>query len=129
LSYSPRSFSLGVDLIELRKAKSFYTRHKKNLKLFFTRQEISAIRKSKRPHERLAVFLAAKEAAFKASNIKNAGLMNFTNASVNHDKRRNLSVRFRSEVFRFFIIKKKNYIVVECQKSMKSENISRCVGI
>ena len=53
------NFSLGVDLIELRRAKAFYLAHRGRLPVF--------IRKSKRPVETLAFYLAKKEAAFKAS--------------------------------------------------------------
>ena len=52
--------SLGVDLIELKKAKAFYSAHQDRLPAF--------IRKSKRPVEALAFYLAKQEAVFKASS-------------------------------------------------------------
>ena len=54
------SVSLGVDLVELKRAKAFYLAHRDRLPLF--------IRKSKRPVEALAFYLAKKEAIYKAQN-------------------------------------------------------------
>ena len=51
--------TLGVDLIELKKAKTFYLAHRKRLPAF--------IRRSRRPVEALAFYLAKKEAVLKAS--------------------------------------------------------------
>ena len=59
--------SLGVDIVELKKAKDFYRRHKKRLGSFFCPAEIRYIQpKSRNPHVRLAEVLAAKEAFFKS---------------------------------------------------------------
>ena len=117
MSYSPRSFSLGVDLIEFRKAKVFYTNHKDNLKSFFTRPEISAIRRSKKPHEKIAVILAAKEAAYKAADTRDAGVLNFRDVSVNQhkNKRKGLLAKFGSRIFRLSVFKEKEYVVVGCR--------------
>ena len=51
--------SIGVDLIELKKAKAFYAAHRRRLPGF--------IRKSRNPVEALAFHLAKQEASFKAS--------------------------------------------------------------
>ena len=59
-------FPLGIDLVEIKKAKSFYILHKNRLATFFSGEEISYIEKNKKPYEALAVLLAAKEATFKA---------------------------------------------------------------
>ncbi len=58
LSAAP-NFSLGVDLVELKRAKAFYLAHRDRLPAF--------IRESKRPVEALAFHLAKHEAVFKAS--------------------------------------------------------------
>ena len=52
------NFSLGVDIIELKKARAFYVAHRDRLPKY--------IRESARPVEELAFYLAKKEAAFKA---------------------------------------------------------------
>jgi phosphopantetheine--protein transferase-like protein len=57
---------LGVDLVEIEKARGFYERHKNRLASFFSSKEIRYIRRGKTA-ERLAILLAAKEAAFKAT--------------------------------------------------------------
>jgi phosphopantetheine--protein transferase-like protein len=63
---APRSVPVvGVDLVEIEKARAFYSRHKKRLTSFFSAAEIRFIRRGKIV-ERLAILLAAKEAAFKA---------------------------------------------------------------
>jgi phosphopantetheine--protein transferase-like protein len=64
---SPRTSPvLGVDLVEIEKARGFYARHKNRLFAFFSPGEIRYIRRGKTA-ERLAILLAAKEAAFKAA--------------------------------------------------------------
>lgn len=57
---------LGVDLVEIEKARGFYARHKKRLSTFFSAEEIRFIRRHGKTAEHLALVLAAKEAAFKA---------------------------------------------------------------
>jgi len=82
---------LGIDLIEIKKAKSFYAANQRYLGSFFSDREIRYIRGGKRPYVKLAVLLAAKEAVFKAMrkdwmgtegfrkiNIVPAGCKNFT---------------------------------------------------
>jgi phosphopantetheinyl transferase (holo-ACP synthase) len=60
--------SLGVDLVELDRAKTFWRAHRSRLDSFFSGPELAYVRRARRrPHERVAVLLAAKEAAFKAS--------------------------------------------------------------
>ena len=56
----PVGFPIGVDLVELQKAKAFYETHKGHLRAFFTAGEIRKIRQSQKPHEKLALYLAAK---------------------------------------------------------------------
>ena len=71
------SFTLGIDLVELRKAQLFYRRHRKQLHSFLTSRETSFIRKNQKPYERLAVILAAKEAVLKAIGMPEAGPRGF----------------------------------------------------
>jgi len=59
---------LGVDLIELAKARAFYRRHQRALGSFLTAAEAGYVRRGpEEPHVRLARLLTAKEAVFKAS--------------------------------------------------------------
>lgn len=60
--------SLGVDLVELSRAKAFYRAHASRLGAYFAEEELAFLRRARRRrHERLAILLAAKEAAFKAT--------------------------------------------------------------
>jgi phosphopantetheinyl transferase (holo-ACP synthase) len=54
------NISLGVDIIELKRAKAFYLAHRDRLP--------AAIRNHKRPVEALAFYLAKKEAIYKAQH-------------------------------------------------------------
>jgi len=61
-----RGDSLGVDLVEIKKARRFYARHRAKLSEILTESEIMFCRRAKKPYERLAALLASKEAVFKA---------------------------------------------------------------
>lgn len=69
--------SLGVDLVEMKRARDFYRAHKTRLPEFFSAPELSYVRASRRPYERVAALLAAKEAAFKASGRAWMGISGF----------------------------------------------------
>lgn len=93
--------SLGVDLVEIKKAKSFYERHKENLSSFFTAREILEIKESKKPHVELALCLAAKEAVFKARGAvkTRVGMLRFRRS------------RLGRKTFQLSFIKKKDYVI------------------
>lgn len=95
--------SLGVDLVEIRKAKSFYRLHQKNLNSFFSAAEIRKIRASKKPHEELALLLAGKEAVFKAKDKQSMGFAGF--ASVSGSDRK---------IFHLSFVKTRDYVVAKC---------------
>ena len=97
LSSSP----LGIDLVEIKIAKSFYTRHKKDLASFFTRREVSEIKRSKRPYVQMALTLAAKEAMFKARRAGNfrAGMLSFR------------GIRLGQKGFRVDFVRRKDYVI------------------
>ncbi len=58
--------SVGVDIIEWKKAKAFYQMHHEKLSLFLHAAEMRFVEKERRPYEALAMIFAAKEAVFKA---------------------------------------------------------------
>ncbi len=95
--------SIGVDLVELKKAKAFYESHKDNLKSFLTGEEIAYIRKNKDPHVHLAVLLAAKEAVFKSMGGAESGLASFSDICAIPETDPRLSFEV-----------KKDYVVVQC---------------
>ncbi len=61
-----KQIPLGVDLVEMKKTKTFYRLHRSRLNSFLSRYEMGLVRKSKKPVRALAEILAAKEALYKA---------------------------------------------------------------
>ena len=110
-SKSPLCFSLGVDLVEVKKAKSFYESHKGNLDFFFTKREILKITESRKPYEKLALYLAAKEAVFKALKNSQVGMLSFRNIGITEKKQGGLSFK---KNFQLSFSKWKKYVVVKC---------------
>ena len=112
--------SLGVDLVEIKKAESFYRRHAGKLDSFFNSKEISFMKR--RSCERLAMLLAAKEAVFKWTGLPWMGPANFKNVRILPGKRK-MSFRLtgalavkdpaaRSAQLSFF--KNKHYVIAQC---------------
>lgn len=60
------SFLLGVDILEWKKARSFYLAHRERLHRWLSPEERRFVETRQRPHEAFAMIFAAKEAAFKA---------------------------------------------------------------
>ena len=60
------SLPLGVDILEWKKARSFYRTHRDRLSDWLTNEERRFVEKKEKPHEAFAMIFAAKEAAFKA---------------------------------------------------------------
>ena len=98
------SSPLGVDLIEIKKAKRFYKSHEDRLDSFFSSREIAYLKESGRPYENLAILLASKEAAFKAVPRLGTGLAAFRNADG----------IFRKNGLKFSILRHNKYVVVQC---------------
>ena len=117
-----RLFPLGVDLVDTRKAKSFYQTHKDDLDSFFSLEEISKIKKSPKPHKRLAIYLAAKEAVYKALFGTKVGMLGFRNILISQNRNRlsfqldrSLGRRHLSgQSLKLSIVEKKKYVVVQC---------------
>ena len=109
---------MGIDLIEIKKAKRLYRAHKKRLGSFFSLKEITYIEKSAKPHENLAVLLASKEAVFKAMSRFGTGLAVFRNIEMVPGKKEGFSLRlrktFKNAHFNFSILKNRKYVVVQC---------------
>ncbi|MEI8344703.1 MAG: 4'-phosphopantetheinyl transferase superfamily protein [Candidatus Omnitrophota bacterium] len=73
----PASGVLGVDLVEFERAGEFYRSNKNCLGDFLSRSEKRFVDGSSRPHEALALLLAAKEAVFKALDLPWMGTEGF----------------------------------------------------
>ena len=98
------SFPLGVDLIETRKARSLYRNCRRDLESLVSREEAVSIRKSSKPHEKLAEILAAKEALFKARRAADAGLLAF----------RDIRLKRRPQDWKLTYQKTKDYVIAQC---------------
>ena len=112
------SFPLGIDLIEIKKAKQIYKDHKDRLSSFFSLKEITYIEKSQRPYENFAVLLASKEAVFKAISRFGTGLTAFRSVEMIPQKENKFSLKLketsRKTDFKFSILRNKKYVVVRC---------------
>lgn len=97
---------LGVDLVEYKKAKTFYAEHKNRLGGYFDPSEMSFIQKSRRPYESLALLLAAKEAVFKSSRLSWMGPRGFRRIRV---------LRAGRLIPSLSVFKKKYFVVAECR--------------
>lgn len=84
--------------MELGKAKTFYETHRDRLSQFLTTSERNYVQGSFHPHVTLALFLAAKEAAFKAVRPAWAGVMPFRDIEVIPRKNRPFALRFRGQM-------------------------------
>jgi len=127
-------FSVGIDLIEFKKAKSFYRAHRDALNSFFSREEAGFIRQSSKPHESLAVLLSAKEAVFKTLNSPWMGRTGFRDIQIIPCGDGVFSFKLKGHLKKFSsnqlsskitFIKRKNYILAHCQPAA----FSLCVGI
>ena len=105
-----RASHLGIDAVELKKARRFYRDHASRLKNFFSANEISFISKKKSKPEALALILAAKEAVFKAIGDAWMGPAGFQNIEVVHD-----NGRLGFENCRFSIMRRKDLVIVQCR--------------
>ena len=127
--------SLGIDLVEYKKARAFYSRHKNRLTSYFAKAEISMIENGDKPHETLAMILAAKEAVFKSSNAPWMGTHGFREILIVAYGDRRLSFRLRGNFKRSFtrrrqpeltFLKCRDYVIAKC--STKLRNRPECVG-
>ncbi len=111
---------VGVDLVELKRAKVFYRAHHSRLDAYFNEEEIAFVKRARRRgHERLAVLLAAKEAAFKASGQPWMGPEGFRSITVVPSARtRMLACRTASPLpvrrFSLTYLVRKHFVVARC---------------
>ncbi len=85
-------FSVGVDLVEIPRARAFYRSHSDRLESFLSRAESTRLRASERPERDLAELLASKEAVFKALSLPWMGTQGFRDIRIT---RRGRSAAFR----------------------------------
>jgi phosphopantetheine--protein transferase-like protein len=67
------SFLLGVDILEWKKARSFYRAHGERLGAWLSEAERDFVETKTKPHEAFAMIFAAKEAVLKALGAQTVG--------------------------------------------------------
>lgn len=127
---------LGVDVVEYRKARLFYVRHKNRLGEYFGKNEVAMIRKSHKPYESLALLLAAKEAVFKSSALPWMGAGGFRKIQILSQRSNRLSFRLKGNFKKGFArrpapmlsyLKGKDFVIAECRSSA-SKDRPECAG-
>lgn len=72
-----RSFPIGVDILEWKKARAFYRAHRDRLSSLFSDAECGWIHRSRRPSDMFARLFSAKESIFKATGASWMGAHGF----------------------------------------------------
>jgi phosphopantetheine--protein transferase-like protein len=125
---------LGIDLIEFKKAKSFYRAHRDALSSFFSIEETGYIRQSPKPHECLALLLSAKEAVFKTLSAPWMGPTGFRNIQIVPRGDGEFSFKLKGPLKKFSskqstskiaFIKRRKYVLAHCRPAV----FSSCAGI
>ncbi|MBI2095219.1 MAG: 4'-phosphopantetheinyl transferase superfamily protein [Candidatus Omnitrophica bacterium] len=110
---------LGIDLVEIKKARVFYRNHKKRLRSFFSPEEAEYIRRGEDPPVNLARVLAAKEAVFKAVRRPAMGPALFDRIRVVPQRRgifgcRVREGRSRPKTLEISFVRGERYVVARC---------------
>ena len=117
---------LGVDIVEYKKARVFYSHHQNRLKTYFNKEEVLLIQKGQKPYETLALLLAAKEAVFKSSGLAWMGTDGFRKIRILSQKNSQLSFRLRGNFKKSFMrrpvsalsfVKSRDYVIAECRSA------------
>ena len=117
----PGFIPLGIDLIEIKKARRFYRAHEDRLGSLFSKKELRTIRRSKKPYERMAVLLAAKEAVFKALRAPWMGPAGFREIRLVPVSRRR--PQFKGVRFRLAFENTKNYVIARCYPGVSDTHV------
>lgn len=105
---------LGVDLLELKKARHFYKRHENRLAGLFSADEMKFMGDGKLAYKRCAMLLAGKEAVYKAIGGVRSAVEGFEKISLSqcggqlfykHKNKKRLTLDF---------ISTKNFIIASC---------------
>lgn len=113
MKFSP---SIGVDLLEFKRVKSFYEAHRESLDSVLDAAEVDYVRQGgAKPAERLARVLAAKEAVYKALGGAAGGIAGFLDVRV--VSRKNGKISFKGLKIQFH--KNKKFLVADAQKRRK----------
>ena len=123
--------SVGVDMLEWKKARAFYKAHREKLATFLCPAETGYVQSSHRPYESLAMILSAKEAVFKAIGVSWMGISGFERIQILPGKNR-FSFRLKGIFSKKFsrknpleisFTKHRLYVVAHCHPKLP------CAGI
>lgn len=104
--------TLGIDIVELKTAQSFYDRHRGRLTEFFTEREMHFIEGGPRPAVRFAMLWAAKEAAMKSLGFPALGPADLAEIEIEAEGRQKAVVSKAGLGISF--IHKKEFVVASC---------------
>lgn len=106
---------LGVDLIEIKKAKEFYETHGGRLADLLTENELRFLKKSKKRYDHFAMLLSGKEAVYKALGGPKSRVASFEKIPLSVDSKRQLFFKPKSrKKIKLEFIKTKNFIIASC---------------
>ena len=123
---------LGVDILELKKASAFYSRHRARLSTLFHPGELAFVTASAKPSEAFAFVFAAKEAVFKALDAPYLGIEGFRD--IHLFPKKNFSFRLSgrlkkklsfSSALKISFRKTKRHLIATCHPAF----VKPCVGI
>ena len=115
------SYPLGVDILERKKALSFYRKHHQRLGELFCPAELAFMEASRKPAETFAMIFSAKEAVFKSLGASWMGPSGFRQIQIL--PKENFSFRLTGGLkknfsvktpFRISFKKNRDYIVAAC---------------
>lgn len=105
---------LGIDLIEIKRAKAFYNKHKNRLTSVLNMDEARFIKKGPKPYENCAMILAGKEAAYKALGGLKSNLANFQDVNLTVRQNKFLVKTKSKKKLEIDFIKTNHFIIASC---------------
>lgn len=98
---NPCQWSIGVDIIDLDRARKLYEIYRPRLKRFLTRSELTYIGSKKEKVVAFSELLSMKEAVFKALEVPWFGLEGWRKISLRCHPKRGMDVLFRGDLRSF----------------------------
>jgi phosphopantetheine--protein transferase-like protein len=89
---------IGIDILEIKRARFLYKTYQKKLKRYLSQEELSYIRSSRNKVEAFAAILALKEAVFKALNMPWFGLQGWRKIALKVEGTGELGIRFSHDL-------------------------------
>lgn len=131
------AWPLGVDMLEWKKARTFYKVHREKLTSFLCLEELTYVKSSIKPHESLAMILSAKEAVFKALDVPWMGISGFECIQILPSKKRfsfRLKRQFQKKIawkipLAISFVKNRFHVIAYCHPRTQALEPVPCAGI